>query len=315
MSKSKGNTLDPLDLIDGIDFDSLVKKSTAGLLLADHKKKAEKYVKSPLSERHPGLRRRRAALHFRLARELLAHAELRPRPLRGLPQFLQQAVERDALRADEHRRPGLRHGRIETCRALYLGQAGSSAPCNAPRRKSRRGSPSTASTTSPARSTASSGTSTATGTSRSPRNSWPKGNEAQQRGTRRTLVRVLEASLRLAHPVIPFITEELWQDVKALAGKTGETIMLAPYPKSQPEKIDEAAEKEVALAKEAVNATRNLRSEMKIPPEGSHHALHYRRAQRNVARRSPSRSRIRPSNRARIARLRIRPSPWPARIA
>ncbi|HUK04768.1 MAG TPA: class I tRNA ligase family protein, partial [Burkholderiales bacterium] len=94
-----------------------------------------------------------------------------------------------------------------------------------------------------------------------------RGNDAQQRATRRTLVRVLEAALRLAHPIIPFITEALWQDIRALAGKSGETIMLAPYPKSQPGKIDEAAEREIALAKEVANASRNLRSETKTPPK------------------------------------------------
>jgi valyl-tRNA synthetase len=93
-----------------------------------------------------------------------------------------------------------------------------------------------------------------------------KGGEAAQRGTRRTLVRVLETALRLAHPIIPFITEELWQSVRPLAGKKGETIMLQPYPKSQPEKIDEPAEGEVAVAKEVVNAARNLKTDAKRVP-------------------------------------------------
>ncbi len=93
-----------------------------------------------------------------------------------------------------------------------------------------------------------------------------QGTDAEKRATRRTLLRVLETILRLAHPVMPFITEEIWQTIGKMSGRAGPSIMLETYPKAQPEKIDEAAEAWVALLKESVDACRSLRGEMNISP-------------------------------------------------
>ena len=92
------------------------------------------------------------------------------------------------------------------------------------------------------------------------------GTEAEQRATRRTLLRVLETILRLAHPIIPFITEEIWQSIGPMSGRTGHSIMLEAYPVSQPKKIDEDAEAWVAQLKACVDACRRLRGEMGISP-------------------------------------------------
>jgi valyl-tRNA synthetase len=97
------------------------------------------------------------------------------------------------------------------------------------------------------------------------------GTPAQQRATRRTLLRVLETILRMAHPLIPFITETLWQTVgpktgKVLADQAEQSIALQPYPVAQPSKFDEQSEAWVNQVKAIVDACRNLRGEMQISP-------------------------------------------------
>lgn len=92
------------------------------------------------------------------------------------------------------------------------------------------------------------------------------GNDAEKRATRRTLLRVLETILRLAHPIMPFITEEIWQTIAPMTEKHGASIMLETYPAAQPDKIDEAAEAWVVQLKQAVDACRSLRGEMNISP-------------------------------------------------
>jgi len=93
------------------------------------------------------------------------------------------------------------------------------------------------------------------------------GDEAQQRGARRTLIRTLEAVLRLAHPLIPFITEELWQTVAPIAGrKTHDSIMLAAYPRADLARLDPASEAKVERLKALAYACRNLRGEMNVSP-------------------------------------------------
>ncbi|HDR1086174.1 valine--tRNA ligase [Pasteurella multocida] len=92
------------------------------------------------------------------------------------------------------------------------------------------------------------------------------GSVAQKRGASQTLINVLEKLLRLTHPVMPFITEEIWHKVKAFAGVSGDTIMLQAFPQFEQSALDYQAEAEINWMKEVIVAVRNIRAESNIPP-------------------------------------------------
>jgi len=93
-----------------------------------------------------------------------------------------------------------------------------------------------------------------------------QGSEAEQRATRRTLLTTLETILRIAHPVIPFITEEIWQIIGPMTLKNNDSIMLEPFPQSREEKVDADSVNWMDTLKQMVEHCRSLRGEMNISP-------------------------------------------------
>jgi valyl-tRNA synthetase len=94
----------------------------------------------------------------------------------------------------------------------------------------------------------------------------PDASDDAKRGTRQTLLGVLESTLRLAHPMMPFITEEIWRTIAPMTGRSGPTIMLQAYPTGQEYSHDEEALADIDWIKQVITAIRNIRGEMNIPP-------------------------------------------------
>jgi len=92
------------------------------------------------------------------------------------------------------------------------------------------------------------------------------GSDEAKRGTRQTLVRVFETILRLQHPIMPYITEEIWQTIKPLVGNSDDTIMLQAYPVADASLINKTADEDLEWVKNFIVGIRKIRSEMDIPP-------------------------------------------------
>ncbi len=270
MSKSKGNVLDPIDLIDGIDLETLVSKRTRGLMQPQMREKIEKATRKEFADGIPSfgtdaLRFTFAALastgrdiNFDLARVegyrnfcnklwnaarfVLMNTEgedcgANNEPVElGMPERwiisrLQQAEAEITRQFDQYRFDLAAQKLYETIWDEYCDWYLELAKVTLQN---------------------------------------DAASAEQKRGTRRTLVRVLEALLRLAHPLMPFISEEIWQRVAPLAGKVmaGEdaSLMRQPWPQADDARMDTAAEADMAWLQQAILGVRRIRAEMDIAP-------------------------------------------------
>jgi valyl-tRNA synthetase len=265
MSKSKGNVLDPLDLIDGIDLDSLVAKRTTGLMQPHLAPKIAKATKRQFPDGIPAFGT--DALRFTFAALATTGRDIRfdLGRIEGYRNFCNKLwnAARYVLMNTEDQDCGL-EGEIELSLAdrwirARLGEALS---------ETQKGF---------------TGYRLDLAAQASYEFTWHQfcdwylelskpvlqsesTTEAQRRGTRQTLVQVLEASLRMLHPVMPFITEEIWQRVAPLAGKPGGSIMLQDYPASDDFPDDEAARSQMEWVMQFVLGVRQIRGEMDISP-------------------------------------------------
>ncbi len=266
MSKSKGNILDPLDLIDGITLDKLVQKRTTGLMQPQMAKKIEQATRKDFPDGIPAhgtdaLRMTFASLAtqgrdikfdlgriegyrnfcnklWNAARYVLMNTEGHDCGQKG-GELALNAADRWILSRLQNTlaevETGFREYRFDlAAQALYGFTWGEYCDWYLELSKVVLND--------------------------------PNASDAQKRGTRHTLVNVLETLLRALHPLMPFITEEIWQRVAPLAAKTGKTVMLEPYPVADQSKIDKTSADEMEWTMAVIGAIRTTRSERDIAP-------------------------------------------------
>ncbi|MCC3702536.1 valine--tRNA ligase [Rouxiella badensis] len=264
MSKSKGNVIDPLDMIDGISLEDLLEKRTGNMMqpqLAEKiRKRTEKQFPNGIEPHGTD------ALRFTLAALASTGRDINwdMKRLEGYRNFCNKLwnASRFVLMNTENQDCGLNGGELQ----LSLADRWILAEYNRTVKAYRE---------------ALDGYRFDLAASILYEFTWNQfcdwylelakpvmngGTEAQLRGTRHTLVEVLEGLLRLAHPIIPFITETIWQSVKPLKGITADTIMLQPFPEYSADKADESALVDLEWIKQAIVAIRNVRAEMNIAP-------------------------------------------------
>jgi valyl-tRNA synthetase len=292
MSKSEGNVIDPVDLIDGVDIETLVQKSTVGLRKPETAPKVAARVRKEFPSGMPAYGA--DALRFTMASyaSLGRNINFDTKRCEGYRNFCNKLwnATRFVLMNCEGQDCGLNDHTADQCDASnYLAFSAADRWIVSLLQKTES---SVAQSFADYRLDNVANTiyqfiwdefcdwyleiaKVQINTGRDCKD--PQAGLAQQRATRRTLIRTLETILRLAHPIIPFITEELWQKVAPVAGRWapatsdaagrgGESISIAAYPVAQPERIDETAIAQVAKLKALVDACRNLRGEMNVSP-------------------------------------------------